>query len=69
MKIIDILKSGKVTVSCELFPPKAGAELEGAKQVVRRMAELKPSFMSVTYQSGYTHKHCHIINLNITVYF
>ena len=45
MKIIDILKSGKVTVSCELFPPKAGAELEGAKQVVRRMAELKPSFM------------------------
>lgn len=49
MKIIDILKSGKVTVSCELFPPKAGAELEGAKQVVRRMAELKPSFMSVTY--------------------
>ena len=47
MKIIDILKSGKVTVSCELFPPKAGAELEGAKQVVRRMAELKPSFMSV----------------------
>lgn len=60
MKIIDILKSGKVTVSCELFPPKAGAELEGAKQVVRRMAELKPSFMSVTYGAagGASQEYC-----------
>jgi len=52
MKIIDILKSGKVSVSCELFPPKHGSGLVGAKSVVRKMAELKPSFISVTYGAG-----------------
>lgn len=52
MKIIDIINSGRITVSCELFPPKLGSELEGAKVVVREMARLKPSFMSVTYGAG-----------------
>jgi len=52
MKIIDILKSGKVSVSCELFPPKHGSGLVGAKSVVRKVAELKPSFISVTYGAG-----------------
>ena len=52
MKISDILKSDKVSVSCELFPPKHGSGLAGAKSVVRKMAELKPSFISVTYGAG-----------------
>ena len=52
MKISDILKSGKVSVSCELFPPKHGSGLVGAKSVVRRIAELKPSFISITYGAG-----------------
>lgn len=52
MKIIDILKSGRVTVSCEIFPPKLGTELEDAKTVVRDIAALRPSFMSVTYGAG-----------------
>ena len=52
MKITDILKQKKVTVSCELFPPKAGTALEDAKKVVRQMAETKPAFMSVTYGAG-----------------
>ena len=52
MKIIDILNDSKITVSCELFPPKHGSELEGAKTVVREVAALKPSFISVTYGAG-----------------
>ena len=52
MKISDILENGKVSVSCELFPPKHGSGLAGAKSVVRRMAELKPSFISITYGAG-----------------
>jgi methylenetetrahydrofolate reductase (NADPH) len=52
MKISDILKSDRVSVSCELFPPKHGSGLVGAKTVVRKMAELKPSFISITYGAG-----------------
>ena len=47
-----MLKSGKVTVSCELFPPKEGSELAGAEDTVRRMAALKPDYMSVTFRAG-----------------
>ncbi len=52
MKVADILNNGKVNVSCELFPPKVWDKLSGAKQVVREIAALKPSFMSVTYGAG-----------------
>ena len=52
MKISDILKGDKVSVSCELFPPKHGSGLVGAISVVRKMAELKPSFISITYGAG-----------------
>jgi len=52
MKISEILKSGRVSVSCELFPPKHGSGLVGAKTVVRKVAELSPSFISVTYGAG-----------------
>ena len=55
MKIRDLLKEDRVTVSCELFPPKRGGELEKAKAVVRDMARLNPAFMSVTYGAGGTH--------------
>ncbi|MCI8483652.1 MAG: methylenetetrahydrofolate reductase [NAD(P)H] [Lachnospiraceae bacterium] len=49
MKISELLKTKEVTISCELFPPKKGSELEKAHEVVREMAQLHPSFMSVTY--------------------
>ena len=49
MKIVDLLKEDKVHVSCELFPPKQGAQLENVKQVVRDIAQIKPVYMSVTY--------------------
>ena len=52
MKIIDVLQSGKATVSCELFPPKSGEQLENAKAVVRQTAALKPAFISVTCGAG-----------------
>ena len=52
MKIKDILADGKIHLSCELFPPKAGSELANALTVVRRIAELHPSYMSVTYGAG-----------------
>ncbi|MCL2487501.1 MAG: methylenetetrahydrofolate reductase [Oscillospiraceae bacterium] len=52
MKITELLASGNVTVSCELFPPKHGSELESAKSVVLATAALRPSFISVTYGAG-----------------
>ena len=52
MKIIDLLNSGKVTVSCELFPPKYGSGLAGAKTIVRETAALNPAFISITYGAG-----------------
>jgi len=52
MKISDLLNTGKITVSCELFPPKHGSGLEGAQNIVRRTAALRPSFISVTYGAG-----------------
>ncbi|MCL2424735.1 MAG: methylenetetrahydrofolate reductase [NAD(P)H] [Oscillospiraceae bacterium] len=52
MKITDILNQKNVTVSCELFPPKSESLLTDAKQVIREIADLKPSFMSVTYGAG-----------------
>ena len=52
MKISDILKTGKVTVSCELFPPKHGAGLSDAQNIVRQTAALRPSFISITYGAG-----------------
>ena len=57
MKINDILSEGKITVSCELFPPKQGSELEGAKTIVRDTAALAPSFISVTYGGNTTGNH------------
>lgn len=49
MRIIDVLKDEQVHISCELFPPKQGYQLENVKQVVQEIAYLRPSYMSVTY--------------------
>ena len=52
MKIIDVLNSGKVSVSCELFPPKAGGNFSPVVQAADAIAALRPDFMSVTYGAG-----------------
>ena len=44
-----LLQKEEVTISCELFPPKLGTQLENYKNIVKQMAELKPAYMSVTY--------------------
>ncbi|MCL1975882.1 MAG: methylenetetrahydrofolate reductase [Firmicutes bacterium] len=52
MRIIDILDTKKVTVSCELFPPHHGSELDKASSIVKDTAAFCPSFISVTYNAG-----------------
>ena len=52
MKISDLLTKGRVTVSCELFPPKTGAALAKVEDVLRDTAALSPDFISVTYGAG-----------------
>ena len=54
MKIVDLLKSPKVCVSCELFPPKKGSELDNALAIVRTIAEQGVDYMSVTYGAAGT---------------
>lgn len=49
MKVSELLREDKVTISCELFPPKKGSQLENYKAIVGKMAELKPSYISCTY--------------------
>lgn len=49
MRLTELLKSDKVTISCELFPPKQGAQLANYKKIVADMAALKPAYMSITY--------------------
>ncbi len=51
-KIIKILNDGRIHLSCELFPPKQGSELQNSLEIVNRIAAVKPSYMSVTYGAG-----------------
>lgn len=52
MKIIDILKQDKMSLSFEVFPPKKETSFESVKAATESIAALKPSFMSVTYGAG-----------------
>lgn len=52
MKISDILKNKELSISFEVFPPKADTAFESVKAAVEKIAELSPSFMSVTYGAG-----------------
>lgn len=52
MKVIDILNSPKPTISLEVFPPKTDAIYASVEQAVEKIADLKPSYMSVTYGAG-----------------
>ena len=54
MKIKDIIKNNKVTVSFEVFPPKEWDKVESTKTVINELAKLSPSFMSVTYGAAGT---------------
>ena len=52
MKIIDLLKSDKLSLSFEVFPPKTETNFEIVKSATEDIAKLKPAFMSVTYGAG-----------------
>ena len=52
MKIIDILRNGKLSLSFEVFPPKTETAFDSVKAATEEIARLHPSFMSVTYGAG-----------------
>lgn len=52
MKIIDIINTSYPTISFEVFPPKTDAVYASVEQAVEKIADLKPSYMSVTYGAG-----------------
>ena len=52
MKIIDILKNEKLSLSFEVFPPKTEMGFNTVKTATKEIAKLRPSFMSVTYGAG-----------------
>ena len=52
MKIIDILSSGKRTVSFEFFPPRTDAGFEELFKTIAALKPLEPDYVSVTYGAG-----------------
>ncbi len=52
MKIIDLLKNEKHSLSFEVFPPKTDSAFDSVKTATEEIAKLKPAFMSVTYGAG-----------------
>lgn len=52
MKITDIIKEDRLSLSFEVFPPKTDDKFEKVKYAIEEIAALKPSFMSVTYGAG-----------------
>lgn len=52
MKIVEILKQEKMSLSFEVFPPKKETAFESVRLATEEIAGLSPSFMSVTYGAG-----------------
>ncbi len=52
MKLNSVLGQKKLTLSFEVFPPKADSDYESVKQAAYRVAKLHPDYMSVTYGAG-----------------
>ncbi len=54
MKVIDIIKGNKPSLSFEVFPPKTHDNPENVTASASAIADLSPSYMSVTYGAGGT---------------
>lgn len=52
MKVIDIIKGSKPSLSFEVFPPKTDDKVESVIEATAEIAKLSPSYMSVTYGAG-----------------
>ncbi len=67
MKITEIIKGEKPSLSFEVFPPKTSDKFESVLGAATQIAGLKPSYMSVTYGAGggtseYTTAICKALN-------
>ncbi len=52
MKLSELFKEEKLSLSFEVFPPKTDTSFESVKHATEEIAKLKPAFMSVTYGAG-----------------
>ncbi len=52
MKISEVYKNNKRSLSFEIYPPKKDTELENIDDTLEILAELKPDFISVTFGAG-----------------
>jgi methylenetetrahydrofolate reductase (NADPH) len=54
MKIRDMFKEKKPTISFEVFPPKSNFPIETIYDTIESLKDLNPDFISVTYGAGGT---------------
>jgi len=47
--MIDKLKSSKLCLSCEVFPPKKDGMIEGIVRTLKEIESIKPDYVSITY--------------------
>ena len=52
MKIADLYKKKKKTLSFEIFPPKKDSDLKNIDDTLSVLCELEPDFISVTFGAG-----------------
>jgi len=52
MKLSDLLKQDRCSLSFEVFPPKTDTAFSSVKEATEEIARLNPSFVSVTYGAG-----------------
>ena len=52
MKLAELLKSERLSISFEVFPPKTDMAFDSVKAATEEIAALSPAFMSVTYGAG-----------------
>ncbi len=52
MKLSELLKQDKCSLSFEVFPPKTDTAFDSVREATEEIARLNPSFVSVTYGAG-----------------
>ena len=52
MKLSELFTRDKLSLSFEVFPPKTDSAFDSVKTATEEIAQLRPSFMSVTYGAG-----------------
>ena len=52
MKLTELFRQNKLSLSFEVFPPKTDTAFDSVRHATEEIAKLHPSFMSVTYGAG-----------------